>query len=95
MQFRDKRLEEFWDNPTGGVMKRLDRGVRKGLYRKLQMLDAARDLCDLRIPPGNRLEALSGTRRGQFSIRVNGQWRLCFVWEDCEAKEVELCDYHR
>lgn len=95
MQFKDKRLEEFWGNPAGGAMRRFDKGIRKALYRKLQMLDAARGLCDLRIPPGNRLEPLSGARKGQFSIRVNDQWRLCFVWKDCEAKEVELCDYHR
>lgn len=58
------------------------------------MLDAANDLRDLRIPPSNHLEKLRGDRLGSYSIRVNLQWRLCFVWKDGEATEVELCDYH-
>ena len=58
------------------------------------MLEAARDLADLRIPPSNRLEKLSGHRAGQYSIRVNQQWRLCFTWSGNEALEVEFCDYH-
>lgn len=58
------------------------------------MLDAARALDDLRAPPGNRLEALKGSRLGQMSIRVNEQWRICFFWRDGEAWEVELVDYH-
>ena len=64
------------------------------LYRRLQMLDAAHTLLDLRTPPGNRLEKLSGSRAGSYSIRVNDQWRLCFRWSDGEAREVEFCDYH-
>ena len=62
--------------------------------RKLRMLDAAIRLEDLRIPPNNRLEALKGDRAGQHSIRVNDQWRLCFVWRDGAAHEVEMVDYH-
>ena len=62
--------------------------------RKLAMLDAAVNLDDLRSPPGNRLEALKGDRRGQFSIRVDRQWRLCFRWDDNRAYDVELVDYH-
>lgn len=62
--------------------------------RKLNMLDAARMLSDLRVPPGNRLEALSGKRRGQHSIRVNDRYRLCFRWEGEDAFEVEIVDYH-
>ena len=58
------------------------------------MLDAARSLDDLRVPPGNRLERLSGDRDGLYSIRVNRQWRLCFGWSGTEAEEVEFCDYH-
>ena len=62
--------------------------------RKLRMLDAAVALADLIRPPGNRLEALSGDRRGQHSIRINSQWRICFVWRGGDAREVEIVDYH-
>ena len=62
--------------------------------RKLVQLDAADRLDDLRIPPGNRLEALKGDRKGQHSIRVNDQWRVCFRWDDGDAHEVEIVDYH-
>jgi proteic killer suppression protein len=62
--------------------------------RKLAMLDAAVVLGDLRTPPGNRLEALRGDRRGQHSIRINDQWRVCFVWKDDGAHDVEIVDYH-
>jgi proteic killer suppression protein len=62
--------------------------------RKLQMLDAAVELADLRIPPGNRLEKLAGDRKGQYSIRINDQWRICFEWKDAGAWGVEIVDYH-
>jgi proteic killer suppression protein len=62
--------------------------------RKLTMLNAAVELRDLRSPPGNRLEALAGDRAGQHSIRINGQWRLCFVWTDEGPADVEIVDYH-
>ena len=62
---------------------------------KLRMLAAAARLDDLRTPPANRLEALSGDRAGQHSIRINDQWRLCFVWRDGDAYDVEIVDYHR
>lgn len=62
--------------------------------RKLQMLDSASALKDLRAPPGNRLEALSGDREGQHSIRINDQWRVCFKWTDAGASDVEIVDYH-
>lgn len=62
--------------------------------RKLAMLDAANRLDDLRVPPSNRLEALAGDRAGQFSVRVNDQWRLCFHWHDGHAEAVEIVDYH-
>ena len=62
--------------------------------RKLEMLEAAHRLEDLRVPPGNRLEALSGDRKGQHSIRINDQWRLCFFWRDGSAEQVEIVDYH-
>lgn len=63
--------------------------------RRLDMLAAAGALTDLRVPPGNRLEALKGDRAGQHSIRVNDQWRICFVWRDGGAEDVEIVDYHR
>ena len=59
------------------------------------LLDNAQTLNDLRVPPGNRLESLSGDRAGQFSIRINEQWRICFIWEDGDAFDVEIVDYHR
>jgi toxin HigB-1 len=62
--------------------------------RKLRLLNQARKLDDLRAPPGNRLEALKGGRKGQFSIRINNQWRICFVWNEAGAEMVEIVDYH-
>lgn len=64
------------------------------MLRKLAQLDAAERLDDLRVPPGNRLEALKRDRRGQYSIRVNDQWRVCFRWRDGDAYDVEIVDYH-
>ena len=64
------------------------------MFQKLRMLDAARNLADLRALPGNRLEPLQGRRRGQHSIRINGQFRICFQWRDGDAYEVEIADYH-
>jgi proteic killer suppression protein len=62
--------------------------------RKLRLLNRAQTLDDLRIPPGNRLEALKGDRLGQYSIRINNRWRICFVWEQGDVYEVEIVDYH-
>lgn len=70
------------------------RGIERQARRKLLMLDNAGDLSDLRHPPGNRLEALKGERRGQHSIRINDQWRICFTWRDGGAERVEIVDYH-
>ena len=69
-------------------------GIMKVARRKLAMLDAAHALEDLRVPPGNRLEALQGGRTGQYSVRVNDQWRLCFIWTEHGPAEVELTDYN-
>ncbi len=69
-------------------------GIKALVVRKLDVLEAAHSLDDLRSPPGNHLEALKGDRRGQHSIRVNGQWRVCFVWKDGNAHDVEIVDYH-
>lgn len=68
--------------------------MRRAAERKLQLLDSAQTLSFLRSPPGNRLEALSGDRRGQYSLRINDQWRLCFTWTDNGADAVEIVDYH-
>jgi len=74
--------------------KLLRQELQRAAYRKLLMLDSAVELGDLRVPPGNRLEALKGDRKGQHSIRINNQWRVCFVWEDGNAYNVEIVDYH-
>ncbi|RMI20442.1 MAG: plasmid maintenance system killer protein, partial [Calditrichaeota bacterium] len=67
----------------------------KVAVRKLDLLDAAETLDDLRVPPGNRLEALKGDRAGQYSIRINQQYRICFVWRENSAEDVEIVDYHK
>ena len=72
----------------------LSTGVQRGAYRKLAILDAATALSDLKVPPGNRLEKLSGDRPGQYSIRINDQWRICFVWRQGDSFDVEIVDYH-
>lgn len=68
--------------------------IQSAALRKLRMLNNARSLIDLRMPPGNRLERLAGARIGQHSIRINDQWRICFLWQDGHAAEVEIVDYH-
>jgi proteic killer suppression protein len=70
------------------------RAIEAGARRKLEMLDAAHGLPDLRLPPGNRLEALAGNRNGRHSIRINDPWRLCFVWKNGDAEDVESVDHH-
>jgi toxin HigB-1 len=70
------------------------RGIERPARRKLLLLNGARTINDLRSPPGNRLEALAGDRRGQHSIRINDQWRICFVWREGGAENVEIVDYH-
>ena len=89
--FRDKRTEDL---ATGRAPKRIPRDVAERAVRKLFLLDTVTRLDDLRVPPGNRLEALAGDRRGQHSIRVNEQWRICFVWRDGDAYDVEFVDTH-
>jgi proteic killer suppression protein len=89
--FRCKRTAAVFRNL---MPKGFPADVVPAARRKLAMLDAATRLDDLRIPPNNRLEALRGDRAGQYSIRVNDQWRLCFVWQDGHAHEVEMVDYH-
>lgn len=88
---RGKLIRDILANKAG---KGFPADVMKVARRKLTMLDAASTLEDLRVPPANRLEALQGDRRGQHSIRVNDQWRLCFVWTDSGPADVEFTDYH-
>lgn len=73
---------------------RLPADIHQIAYRKLRMLNNAQTLADLRVPPGNRLEKLSGDREGQYSIRINDRWRVCFEWRNGDAYEVEIVDYH-
>ena len=88
--FHDKETEQLYQ---AGTSKRFA-AIAKVALRKLDMLDAAMELQDLRSPPGNRLEALARDRSGQHSIRINDQWRLCFIWRDGAAHRVEITDYH-
>ncbi len=89
--FRDTATERLWSRQRA---KRLDPRIERAALRKLVMLDAAESLEDLRVPPGNRLELLRGDRAGQHSIRINQQWRICFVWTDAGPQNVEIVDYH-
>lgn len=75
-------------------VRRLPHDIQRVAMRKLWMIDAAPELNSLRVPPGNRLEALSGNRLGHHSIRINDQWRICFRWHDGNAYDVEIVDYH-
>ena len=89
--FASKETEAIW---LGRVSKKLPTDIQQVARRKLRMLNNAMSLNDLRIPPANRLEALRGDRTGQYSIRINDQWRICFVWEQGDAYHVEIVDYH-
>lgn len=92
-------IESFVDEETekiyrGVVSRKLPRDIQRVARRKLLYLDDADDVVDLRSPPGNRLEQLQGNRAGQYSIRINDQWRICFTWQDGKAHQVEIVDYH-
>lgn len=89
--FRDAATELLWSRRR---VKEIDPRIERVALRKLVMLDAAEVLDDLRIPPGNRFEALHGDRSGQHSIRINQQWRICFVWTAAGPEDVEIVDYH-
>ena len=89
--FRDAETEKVFNRRFS---RRLPNDIQAAALRKLRMLANAHDVADLRSPPGNRLERLAGERTGQYSIRINDQWRVCFVWQDGDAHEVEICDYH-
>lgn len=89
--FRNSETEKVF---RGEHSRKLPTNLQRVAQRKLAMLDAATSLQDLRVPPGNRLERLSGDRTGQYSIRINEQWRICFRWSQGDAHEVEIVDYH-
>ncbi len=89
--FADKQTAAVFD---GHRVKALPVQLQEVARRKLKAVDAAAEINDLRIPPGNHLERLSGDRRDQWSIRINDQWRVCFRWADGDAHDVEITDYH-
>ena len=89
--FRNAAAEAAWQRR---FIKGVPDDILRIANRKLTQIQNARDLNDLRVPPGNRLEALSGNRKGQHSMRINDQWRICFRWQDGDAYDVEIVDYH-
>ncbi|MBI4599784.1 type II toxin-antitoxin system RelE/ParE family toxin [Candidatus Uhrbacteria bacterium] len=89
--FRDKETEMLFHREAS---RKIPPAIQRGALRKLLMLEAAVDINDLRVPPGNHLEKLMGDRKGQHSIKINDQWRICFLWEEGNAHHVEICDYH-
>jgi len=89
--FRDKETEKVYFRERSS---KLPGDIQQIALRKLRMLNNAQNIHDLRIPPSNRLEKLGGDRKGQYSIRINDQWRICFVWQDNNAYDVEITDYH-
>ena len=89
--FADKRTQELY---ATGKSKKLPADVASRAARKLEYVNLAAQLEDLKVPPGNRLHPLSGNRQGQHSISINDQWRICFRFEDGDAYDVEVCDYH-
>ncbi|MGW8321606.1 MAG: type II toxin-antitoxin system RelE/ParE family toxin [Thermodesulfobacteriota bacterium] len=90
--FRCKQTERVFQREYS---RKLPVSIQGLAFRKLRMLNRSSTVEDLRVPPGNRLEALSGKRKGQYSIRINDQWRICFVWRDGNAYDVEIVDYHK
>lgn len=89
--FRDRETATVWE---GRFSRHLPPDIQASALRKLRLINRARRIEDLAVPPGNRLEALKGRRRGQHSIRINDQWRICFVWREGHAHQVEIVDYH-
>jgi proteic killer suppression protein len=88
--FRSRETEQLHKRESVKRFKSIERVA----FRKLRQLDSADRLSDLASPPGNHLEALHGDRKGQHSIRINDQWRICFIWQDGDEYEVEIADYH-
>ena len=97
--YNDAVIKTFKDEPTQKIYHRqpsrkLPPDIQQVALRKLRMINNATSLTDLRVPPANRLEKLSGDRAGQWSIRINDQWRICFDWRESDAYDVEIVDYH-
>jgi proteic killer suppression protein len=90
--FADSEAALIW---SGRRSRKLPSDIQAVALRKLRLLNQARVPRDLRVPPGNKLESLKGDRAGQYSIRINDQWRICFVWRDGGPRDVEIVDYHR
>jgi len=89
--FADAETELIW---AGNRSRKLPSDIQGVALRKLRLINAARMIGDLRVPPGNRLESLKGDRAGQWSIRINDQWRICFIWDEGGPRDVEIVDYH-
>jgi toxin HigB-1 len=89
--FKDKEAQKIFERQRS---RKLPSEIQQVALRKLRMLNRAETLQDLRVPPANRLERLVGNRVGQYSIRINDQWRICFGWKDGDATDVEIVDYH-
>ena len=89
--FNSKETKRIWN---GRRSSSLPEDIQNRALRKLRQIDAAQTLNDLRNPPGNNLEALKGDRKGQYSIRITRQWRICFIWNQGNASNVEIVDYH-
>ena len=89
--FANRESERVWQ---GEHSRRLPGDIQDAALRKLRLINRARTVEDLRIPPGNHLEALKGNRKRRWSIRINGQWRICFRWQEGDATDVEIVDYH-
>jgi proteic killer suppression protein len=89
--FKCKETEKIFKR---SFSRKFPHNIQRVALRKLRMLNRANILNDLKIPPSNRLETLRGKRKGQYSIRINDQWRICFEWSECEARNVEIVDYH-
>lgn len=90
--FADKSTEHLFNRK---FVKRFSNHIHKIAYRKLLIIEGAEQLDDLRVPPGNRLEKLTGNLSGKYSVRINDQWRIIFIWKDNNAYEVEIIDYHK
>jgi len=91
VSFNDKETKKIWN---GIYSKKFPPEIQRNARKKLLHIDSAVTLNDLKVPPGNRLHTLSGSRDGQHSISINEQWRICFFWDEKNAKDVEITDYH-
>lgn len=89
--FKDEETAKIWNHQQS---RRIPKGMQQVALRKLIMLNRSQDVEDLKAPPGNRLEKLKGNRRGEYSIRIDDQWRICIIWKDSDAFDVTIVDYH-